>query len=457
MESGTGLGQTGSGIEAGTGLGQTGTGTESRAASGGIGGYGLPVLPGTGPTLDPGAGTSTRLPTDILPGVGGQLEAPYGAELTPEQTDALYRRLLDVARTIQQPGERAMTLERIARSAIFTSRLNIAHIALDEARRAAAQEPHTMIRDQRTMAVITTLLSLAEAQVREAVAAEESLGVDLAKAIPQRSIKDRIALLLQAETEWNRAAELTFVLTNSNFRTEMLYRVVDEEARGSESIANQVDKASLGGGDSVLARNAGPLRAIADRILVSAAAHARRDERPGWRDRALIEVVGSAAVSNQFARGLEIARTISQPEARSDAMLRLAETQARRGFNAGATRAYAETAQAIAAIPNRSPRVILAGVLIDSLVAVGRFEDARSCIVLFPDYSNQIVALGAIVESMGGRGQREQALAWIDREGPPEYRPYLRRRVEEGALDTIDRSRGNALSTYSYQGRLRGR
>jgi hypothetical protein len=442
QEAGGGLGTTGTGAESGGGLGSTGTGNESNASSEGslrTRGYG-PVPRGM---MDPGYRPGTRSPDDIMPpfdATGGR--SSYGSELTGPELEALYDNLMARARLINQPGQRAMAYERIARSAIFTSRFDQAHTALVDARQSALQEPMTMVRDQRIMATITTLLILAEAQVREGMT--EELIADEARHSPGRPFSDRRTWLQNAEGEWERAAELATRLNNKNFRTQILYQVVESQAGGSQMIANQLLRATLA--KSNLMSQADPLSEAADRDLVLAAAHARLIERPVWRDRALVAVAVNAAASNQFKRGLEIARTVPQPEVRTDGLLHIAEAQARHNFNKEATATYREVAETVAAIPQQDPRTILTGVLIDSLVTVGRFDDARACVVNYPDYSNKIIALGAIAESQGSRGLADSARAWIAREGPPEYRPYLYRRVNDGILASVDRNRSNELT-----------
>src|SRR5207302_5087672 len=121
--------------------------------------------------------------------------------------------------------------------------------------------------------------------------------------------------------------------------------------------------------------------------------------------------------------GLAIARSIPQPEVRTDALVRLAFAQARRGDPQGATLTYREAAQAVASIPLDDPRAVLAGVLIDNLISVGRFEDARSTIVLYPDNDRRLIALGAVAESQGFRGASDTAVDWIRREASPQNQP----------------------------------
>ena len=114
----------------------------------------------------------------------------------------------------------------------------------------------------------------------------------------------------------------------------------------------------------------------------------------------------------------------------------------------GATATYAEAAQAVASIPLDDPRAILAGVLIDNLISVGRFEDARATIGLYPGRSRQLIALGAIAESQGRRGAADAARAWIAREIPPQEQSLLFRRVNDGILAAIEQNRSRDLSNW---------
>ncbi|MHC5538981.1 hypothetical protein ACYOEI_12240, partial [Singulisphaera rosea] len=146
---------------------------------------------------------------------------------------------------------------------------------------------------------------------------------------------------------------------------------------------------------------------------------------------------------------IQIARLIPQPEVRTDGMIRIAELQARANQNAGATSTYHEAAQAVAAIPLPSPKMVLTGVLIDSLIATGRFEDARACVRLYTEKSRQTVALSAIAESQGFRGASESAMAWIAREIPAQDQPALYRRVRYGVLMAIEQNRSRDLSNQN--------
>jgi hypothetical protein len=160
----------------------------------------------------------------------------------------------------------------------------------------------------------------------------------------------------------------------------------------------------------------------------------------------MLLVAGSAAASYQFARGLEIARAIPQAEIRADALLRIAEAQSRSNRGEAASTTYQEAVRTVASIPLEDPRDILAGVLIDSLISVGRFEDARASTILYSKSSSRLTALGAVAESQARRGLADSARAWINRDVPPEARSVLQRHVDDGLLSVIQLNRSRELS-----------
>jgi hypothetical protein len=450
----------------------------------------------------PGAGVS--FPDD--PALFPFNPMPEGEGGNPSEMSVVQQSQLDEARKISTPGDRSLALQRVANAAIFSNQLALAHTALGEAAEAAVQERIPLVHDQRLIAIIMTDMNLAEAHLRE--------GKDLSR--PEFDTKsnplpatDRTVLIQRAGVEWQRSAATARRILNPTFRSEMLYRLVDNMAYGSQTImtdfAPAVGDESNGGKDPY----AGP----ADQILRVAADAVQWIERPVWHDRALVAIATAASASKQFERGLEVARLIPQPEVRTDALVRLAEGLARfaereartaaedvqeaensakhaeklaadaeketraeprkellaerdrllaerdrlladrparsehaRTATDLATRTYREAAVAVASIPLDDPRAILAGVLIDNLISVGRFEDARSTTVLYPDTARRMIALGAIAESQGRRGAAESARQWIARDVAPELRAELLRRVNNGILSAIEQNRSRDLN-----------
>jgi hypothetical protein len=176
--------------------------------------------------------------------------------------------------------------------------------------------------------------------------------------------------------------------------------------------------------------------------LVDAWNVANKIDRLIWKYRAMVRIALSAADSRQYARAVELSRGIDNAEARAEAMLILAESECRHSQNKAASTAYEYAAEAVASVSQEGLRGVLAGFLVDSLIATGRFDDARACVTLYPEYSQRLVALGAIAESQGRRGLAASARKWISTDIPEQYRPTLYRRVTSGALWAIEQNRG---------------
>jgi hypothetical protein len=313
--------------------------------------------------------------------------------------------------------------------------------------------PPGLVRDLRLLAIVTTSLTLSQEQTREATA-DESLRISPAeKDLHVRTYQEREVGLKAANASFIRAGRMAMAIDNTNFRSEQLYKIAAAQATQSKEIAIDAENATTNRGD--LKDIVQPLLGYADRALILASQTAHKTDYGVWRDRALVDVVSRAAESDQLARALEIARTIPGLEFRTDALTRVAERLARRGLSPEATKVYEEVAQTITTIPVDDTRGVLAGVLIDSLIAVGQFDDARTAVVLLHNPQRQAFALGAVAESQGRRGLASSAMVWIRQQPNSEVQAYLTRRVADGVLNGIDQLRTQAISRQSPGGRDR--
>jgi hypothetical protein len=462
----TAIAQVGPGLSSGTGQG-TGTGYSSGVQNnrtGSVSGVG-PAVPGgrspdygrgprglipppSGFSVPMGPGVDTSFPDDpsLFPFVAHE-EAPGR---TPTEGSRVQPRELNFALAIVDPGDRALTLQRVANVAIFSNQLGLAHHALGEAAKSVFQVRDPLVRDLRLIALITALNNLSDAYIRDGkmdMSIPDMPELENAPAPLPKSKVNRGETIGRAEIEWSRAAYLAARIGNPTYRSEMLYRVIDSQAFGSQTVVNEFPHAEPSSSEAfVKRRTPDELDKRADKLLTGAAAMSRLIERPVWRDRALVSIATAAAQSRQYARGLEVARMIPQPEVRTDALVKLAETQARNNDNEGATATYREAAEAVASIPLEDPRAVLAGVLIDNLISVGRFEDARRVVILYPDTPRRVVALGAVAESQGFRGAVDSAVEWIRRDVSPEHQPFLYRRLRSGVLAAVEQNRTRDLS-----------
>ncbi len=451
MSSGS-LGSTGSGNESTTGLGTTGTGRSSLPGS--IGRPGNLTRPG---------GDLTR-PIDRRGTTGLNPSEAGGLSVVEPQL------FLD-DRSVVDPGERALALVRIAQTAIFSRQLQDAHTALFEAGPAAMAARDPLVREQRITAIIDALLLLAEERMGQtldvAIPADDdappvpptpgqaqptSPGLPVpppptpADPLPP---EDRQARFQAALGEWAQAVSLATRIERVTGRTESLFRIVESEAFSSQRLITDPIRGKNRDLRPDPANLPPELRAYTDQLLALASRHANMIERPVWRNYATFSIVSNAAASSQFARGFQIARAIEQPEARTNALIRLAEGQALNGRPSDATSAYAEAARAVSLIPQDDPRETLVGVLIDSLISFGRFDDARACVPLYAIPARRLVALSAVAESQGRRGLAESARVWIGREAPPDFRPLLYRKVNDGILASIEQNRSKDQTAKS--------
>ncbi len=431
ISSGSGSG-TGTGRESG-GAGATGTGAEA----GGLGATSgrpssFPPLLNLDPRLERGGPRPDPMlvPRITIP------ESARGTFTTEE--NALVRDAL----AITDPGERSLALVRLARSSIFLGRPDLGHNAIFRGAEDSLRETNPTIRDQRLTNVIIGALALAEEHMREIAVAQAS--PDVIPVLPAPKNIDRKSNLERGRSEWQLAYELAFQIRNRSARTENLYRIVESESLGSSVLVRESFRLSQVRPDPT---KIPPLtRDFADQFLVLAIKQAMTIERPALRDRALVAIASNAAASGQFDRAIEAARSIPQPEVRTDGFLKIAENEAVFGQQEAATLAYSEAAKAISMVPNADPREILVGVLIDSLIAFGRFDDARASVVLYSNPANPPIALAAVAESQGKRNRAESAREWIAKEPSAELRSLLYRKLNDGVLASEEQKRAAALA-----------
>ena len=124
-----------------------------------------------------------------------------------------------------------------------------------------------------------------------------------------------------------------------------------------------------------------------------------------------------------------------------DRLVQATVAYARNQMAAEATEIYNQAARAVASINEEDPRANLAELLVDSLVTVGRYPDARAAVVLLPADNRRQVALGRVAGAMGRRGLVTAGAEWIDALPPGTDRERLYRRMEDGLLNTIDENR----------------
>ncbi len=282
-----------SGSISGVGPGEFGAGTIMR-------GRPVPNLPGAEASrriVGFGPGVDVSYPNDPFlvpfmtmetPEAGASDRAPI--VVTPE--------LLKNARLIATPGERSLALQRLANGAIAGAQFNLAHHTLEEAATATNQITVPLMRDQRLIAIVTSLNFLSDALLRPPA---ENLRIGEPPAPEARAPEalpktpDRDVLVRMARLEWNRAVYLASNIGNPTYRNEMLYKVAESVATGSVTIANEYEKSRD------IETSANPptrpdpekgkkYKKVADSLLVEAWNVADKIDRLIWRYRAMVRI-----------------------------------------------------------------------------------------------------------------------------------------------------------------------
>ena len=302
---------------------------------------GLPVTPNLEAT------SGDRLPDDplLIP-----LEVGKSNSDDPHALAGDPALLILEAAQIADLTERSITL-RLAGVWINHNDLIEAHHALTAAATSVLQITNLASRDHQLIETIGLLINLAEADVRKGRKGNRPTDNDLA-ATGAKQI-DTELLIRSAALEWERVAFLASRVSDPTRRNEVLFRLVDNESVGACAIATDypIHPATRDNDKS-----AEPLTAATDRILRRASEHAEAIQWSIWRDRALVECSVNAARALRFEVSLEIARRIKRPEVRSDALIRIAELQVRKGKDpANAKALYDEAAHTVASIPLADP------------------------------------------------------------------------------------------------------
>jgi hypothetical protein len=356
-----------------------------------------------------------------------------GTELSREEIERIDATLIENILLITDPTERSLALVQAARYKIVTRELETARTALDRATESIEQMTDPVRRDLRLISTSKAFVELAQESINAAVS-----GVPGILSLEQElSPEQRIDALRRGLDAFSRANELAARIVSIGYRPQTMYFAAEQQALGGQAIGVVAfrNPGRLADQPEVLA----DLRRISTDYIERAASFAQTIDAPVWRDVTLSAITSAAANSNQFALARQIARSVPELEIRFQALLTVAEAEVRRGSADQATIDYAEAARTVASLPIADLRSTLNNVLVESLIAAGRFPDARRCVVFYPTELDRLEALGAVAESMGSRGLSDEARDWIFREVRPEYRDQLFRRVNDGVLSTLER------------------
>ena len=449
---GTGTGRS-AGVQRNPSGSASGVGPQRMGPGRGFEGEVIPrQIPGRSIPLGPGV--NVRFPDD--PTLGPLLSGEERTGLPGSNAAAqVSPELINSVRMMTDTYDRSRALQELAREAILSNQLLLAHRTLEEASVAALSEQNSLRHDQLIIEIITTTGLLSETLIREGKTQLTMLETQEGHAEPlPRKLEPKLSIRL-ARLEWQRARVLARAVINPTYRSEYLSRVAEGLGRDSSRIVleyvRRIDIDNSQQSVKLTEAETKEMENSADEFLVEAEHVCQEIERPIWKNTALERTAINAGESRQYSRAFSIARSIQNAEARSQALILVAESQCRHSPPEEATKTYAEVAEAVARIDQDGLRGVITGYLVDSLISTGRFEDARACLVLYPTASERFVAMGAIAESEGRRGSAERARAWIASYAPEAYRPVLYRRVLTGELAKIGNSRQSNFSGRDVQ------
>ena len=315
----------------------------SGPAARGVGGQVAPIapLPG-GTTAEAGftQGVNVQFPNDPLLVPYLKLEQEQFGSPVEGAPTRVTADLLKQARLIPSPEERSLALQRIAKGAIESMQLTLAHQTLEEAAKTVDSITDPLVHDQRLIAIVTSLNTLTPVLLRAGL--EEMPRRELDLGGPQRVSKAYGSLRLivrMARLEWKRAAHLAANIGNPTYRNEMLYRVVESEASGSKAIADAFAKIARSADFVRQSARGGAGRRPAERKVPEA-----RRRTPGRRVRhRQADRPAGLEVSGRWCRSRFRRRTLSNspaasswpcksttPSRRAEALLLLADPMCRR-------------------------------------------------------------------------------------------------------------------------------
>ena len=354
------------------------------------------------------------------------------------------RKCSRTAQLVTENYDRSRAMEEVAREAILSNQLLLAHHILEQAATAALKEENSLRHDQLIIEAITTTALLTETLIREGKCSPCCSNpttrdrADSPETGPEAS--HRLALL-----EWQRAAFLARQIDSPTYRSEYLARVVEGMGKDSTRIVIEYVRIPDRTSNELARRTRSRRRSLPNRRMTCWSrppGSQPRSSDPSGETRPSTPPPSPRASRNSSPAPRASPATSRIPR-RARHSCWSPKSQCRQNQDEQATKTYSEVVDAVARVQQNGLRGVLTGYLVDSLTRPGRFEDARAALVLYPTESERFVALEAIAESQGRRGAAASAREWIAQEARPEYRSALYRRVNSGVLTAIETERSS--------------
>ncbi len=168
------------------------------------------------PAIPPGAagrgvagftqGVNVQFPNDPLLVPYLKLEEEqFGGPVDGMAPNRVSADLLKQARLITSPEERSLALQRIAKGAIESMQLTLAHQTLEEAAKTVDSVTDPLVHDQRLIAIVTSLNTLTPVVLRVAIEERPRQDSDLGGPAASPKRMDTELIFRVARLEWKRA------------------------------------------------------------------------------------------------------------------------------------------------------------------------------------------------------------------------------------------------------------
>ena len=132
--------------------------------------------------------------------------------------------------------DRSRALQELAREAILSNQLLLAHRTLEDASKAALSEQNSLRHDQLIIEIITTTGLLSETLIREGKTQSTMLESQEGRREPLPTrLNPKLSIRL-ARLEWQRARVLAGAIINPTYRSEYLARVAEGLGRDSSRV-----------------------------------------------------------------------------------------------------------------------------------------------------------------------------------------------------------------------------
>jgi len=322
----------------------------------------------------------------------------------------------------------------VARSEIFGGRLDQSIKAINSAVETVNMLPDGTVKNIRLVSLSTTATNLTDGLIREAL---------------EPNTANRREWIDKAIKVWRQAADVSGTITNSDLKSEMMSRVAFDISEDAQLIAAKISEYEQN--NDVTIEQKAEYEKTLDELFDLAIEINQQVPMNVWRNEVAQKIAIKGALAYRFERALKAARTIKQNAPRALALARVAEALARFNKTDEATQIFIETGETASMVSEVSVRNVVAGDLVDRLIALGRFRDARMAVYLYEDDDLRLRALGAVAENQARRGLAHHAVDWINSEILPEHRAGLIKRVQDGTLQSIQATSANANDVMMYE------